>query len=141
MVSYFLSTSWDVSKKVDSLDLFAVSAKLAEDFQAIPNGSTADDRQKTAKLRGETVEEDGAPVEDDGSDGGGPGCIRPGAGERLRPVSGMRGGRWGRSAQRGGRRPCRAARGSDGHQNVLWSVNYSQVVKRTGEMQKQDVFT
>ena len=35
MVSYFLSTSWDVSKKVDSLDLFAVSAKLAEDFQAI----------------------------------------------------------------------------------------------------------
>ena len=28
------------------------------------------------------------------------------------------------------------ARGSDGHQNVLWSVNYSSGCKRTGKMQK-----
>ena len=47
-------------------------------------------------VRGGIVEEDGATAEDDGSDRGGPGRIpigrgRPGGGERLRPVSGMRG--------------------------------------------------
>ena len=47
-------------------------------------------------VRGRIVEEDRTRAEDDGSDRHGPGCMptgrgRPGAGERLRPVSGMRG--------------------------------------------------
>ena len=32
------------------------------------------------------------------------------------------------------------ARGSDGHQNVLWSVNYSQVVREQVKCKKPDVF-
>ena len=32
------------------------------------------------------------------------------------------------------------ARGSDGHQNVLWSVNYSQVVREQVNCKKPDVF-
>jgi len=32
------------------------------------------------------------------------------------------------------------ARGCDGHQNVLWSVNYSQVVREQVKCKKPDVF-
>ena len=32
------------------------------------------------------------------------------------------------------------ARGSNGHQNVLWSVNYSQVVREQVKCKKPDVF-
>ena len=32
------------------------------------------------------------------------------------------------------------ARGSDGHQNVLWSVNYSQIVREQVKCKKPDVF-
>jgi len=32
------------------------------------------------------------------------------------------------------------ARGSDGHQNVLWLVNYSQVVREQVKCKKPDVF-
>ena len=47
-------------------------------------------------VRGGRVEEDGAPAQNNGSDSGGSGGIpigrgRPRGGERLRPVSGMRG--------------------------------------------------